>query len=313
MLATPHAGRRASIIRDAACATTSRSPKPHLSRARVVRALVAAPVARRARTASPRSAPLVSVLLFLAAIISAFWYLRNEEFEREQEAVKRDTEVAQQRMRLRLIENQEQLMRIAREIATRHDRPRGLPAAGRRRSRASTPRSRNLIWVDANALRDRQLLGARAFRAETGISGDDTPASLPVEGSAQRARASPSPRARDLQQTGVFAAVRRQLRQRRCSRCTSRCIDRSNVRRRARSPSTRSSGLLRYFVPAEVANRHAIALLDGKGRSLASTGARRCPATSAAKRPSIVYEVPVSPVGNGLVLRGQALPHLARR
>jgi hypothetical protein len=28
-------------------------------------------------------APLLSVLLFLAAIISAFWYLRNEEIERE--------------------------------------------------------------------------------------------------------------------------------------------------------------------------------------------------------------------------------------
>ena len=63
--------------------------------------------------------PLVSVLLFLAAIISAFWYLRNEEFERETEAVKRDTEIAQQEIRLRLIENQEQLVRIARDIATR--------------------------------------------------------------------------------------------------------------------------------------------------------------------------------------------------
>src|SRR5919107_680745 len=63
--------------------------------------------------------PLVSVLLFLAAIISAFWYLRNEEFEREQESVKRDTEIAQQQVRLRLIENQEQLVRIAREIVTR--------------------------------------------------------------------------------------------------------------------------------------------------------------------------------------------------
>ena len=39
-------------------------------------------------------APLASVLLFLAAIISAFWYLRNEEIEREAEAVKRDTEIA---------------------------------------------------------------------------------------------------------------------------------------------------------------------------------------------------------------------------
>src|SRR4249920_2921877 len=63
--------------------------------------------------------PLVSVLLFLAAIILAFWYLRNEEFEREQESVKRDTEIAQTQIRLRLIENQEQLVRIAREIVTK--------------------------------------------------------------------------------------------------------------------------------------------------------------------------------------------------
>ena len=52
------------------------------------------------------------MLLFLAAIISAFWYLRNEEFEREQEAVRRDTEVAQQQVRLRLIEDHEQLTRL---------------------------------------------------------------------------------------------------------------------------------------------------------------------------------------------------------
>jgi hypothetical protein len=63
--------------------------------------------------------PLASVLLFLAAIVSAFWYLRNEEFEREQEAVRRDTEVAQQQIRLRLIENHEQLTRIARELVAR--------------------------------------------------------------------------------------------------------------------------------------------------------------------------------------------------
>jgi hypothetical protein len=63
--------------------------------------------------------PLISVLLFLAAIISAFWYLRNEEIERETESVKRDTEIAQQQIRLRLIENQEQLVRIAREVVTR--------------------------------------------------------------------------------------------------------------------------------------------------------------------------------------------------
>src|SRR5262245_19720479 len=64
-------------------------------------------------------APLVSVLLFLAAIVSACWTLRNEEFEREAESVKRDAEVAQQQIRLRLIENQEQLVQLARQIVTR--------------------------------------------------------------------------------------------------------------------------------------------------------------------------------------------------
>jgi hypothetical protein len=59
------------------------------------------------------------VLLFLAAIVSAFWYLRLEEMDREQEAVKRDVEYAQQRMRLRLLERQEQLMRIARDISNK--------------------------------------------------------------------------------------------------------------------------------------------------------------------------------------------------
>ncbi|MBP6615929.1 MAG: PAS domain-containing sensor histidine kinase, partial [Aquabacterium sp.] len=60
--------------------------------------------------------PLVSVLLFLVVIIAAFWYLRNEELEREQESVKRDTEVVQQQLRLRLIENQEHLQRLARDV-----------------------------------------------------------------------------------------------------------------------------------------------------------------------------------------------------
>ncbi len=64
-------------------------------------------------------APLVAVLLFLAAIVSSFSYLRMEEEERELEAVKRDVEYAQQRVRLRLLERQEQLMRIARDITNK--------------------------------------------------------------------------------------------------------------------------------------------------------------------------------------------------
>ena len=62
-------------------------------------------------------APLVSVALFMAAIIAAFWYLRAEEVDRGEQALKRDVEYAQQRMRLRLLERQEQVMRIARDLS----------------------------------------------------------------------------------------------------------------------------------------------------------------------------------------------------
>ena len=60
--------------------------------------------------------PLLSVLLFLGAILMAFAYLQYEETGREQESVRRDVEYAQQRLRLRLIERQEQLLRLARNI-----------------------------------------------------------------------------------------------------------------------------------------------------------------------------------------------------
>ncbi|MBK5207278.1 MAG: PAS domain-containing sensor histidine kinase, partial [Polaromonas sp.] len=63
--------------------------------------------------------PLLAVVLFLAAVIAAFGYLRIEEIDREQQAVKRDVEYAQQRLRLRLLERQEQLMRIGRDVSNK--------------------------------------------------------------------------------------------------------------------------------------------------------------------------------------------------
>ena len=44
--------------------------------------------------------PLVSVLLFLAAILFAFWTLRTEEIERETDSVRRDTEITRQQIEI---------------------------------------------------------------------------------------------------------------------------------------------------------------------------------------------------------------------
>src|SRR4051794_17641361 len=100
---------------------------------------------RQGRHAVP--APLAAVLLFLAAIVFAFWYLRLEEMDREQEAVKRDVEYAQQRVRLRLLERQEQLMRIARDISNKEVDPEEF--VGRAESMViQYPELQALSWID---------------------------------------------------------------------------------------------------------------------------------------------------------------------
>ena len=92
-------------------------------------------------------APLAAVLLFMAAIVAAFWYLRVEEGEREQEALRRDVEYAQQRVRLRLLERQEQLMRIARDLSN-HDMERTQFDQRAEALVSQYPELQPITWID---------------------------------------------------------------------------------------------------------------------------------------------------------------------
>ncbi len=241
--------------------------------------------------------PLVSVMLFLAAIILAFWYLRNEEFERQQESVKRDTEITQQQIRLRLIENQEQLVRIAREIVTRAiDRDQFLGQGGS--FTREHPEITNLIWITGSR-NVKASYSSTSFPAETGIPGDDTPASFPVEGSENAPEA-------------AFVAARSQ-RQPVYSRAFADTFGNAVfqvyvplIERSAFSGALIAEysieSLMRRNVPKDISVRHAISLLDDNGRVLASTVTSMPGA--AVPRPSIVHDLPLAPAGNGLVLRG---------
>ena len=68
-------------------------------------------------------------------------------------------------------------------------------------------------------------------------------------------------------------------------------------------------GLFRYGVPVEVSARYAISFHDATGGQLAGTSIparkRRISGLLPWAGPANAYEVPVSPVGNGLVIRGQ--------
>src|SRR5688572_5764810 len=122
--------------------------------------------------------PLISVLLFLAAIIAAFWYLRNEEIEREADAVQRDTEISQQQVRLYLSDDLEQLLRLARDIGDRSVDVASFPAAAADFARERTAIT-HLSWVSpTRALKVGHA--AAMFHPEVNPSGGALAPTLPM-------------------------------------------------------------------------------------------------------------------------------------
>ncbi len=241
-------------------------------------------------------APLAAVLLFLAAIVAAFMYLRLEEIDREQEAVKRDVEYTQQRLRLRLLERQEQLMRIAREVSNREldveefqNRAESLVV--------QYPELQSLSWIDAR----------RKIKASYG-NANLPPNQLRNVGDTLKVGDTESAfgLARDLQQpvylqrpavADVMAPLQLQIPLSERARFAGVVLAEFSV-----------DGLYRYGVPSEVAARYAVSLLDSAGQLLAGVS---IPARSPASNllpwtpPANDYEMPVAPVGNGLVVRAQ--------
>ncbi len=235
-------------------------------------------------------APLVSVLLFLAAIVSAFWYLRNEEIERETEAVKRDTEIAQQQIRLRLIENQEQLVRMAREIVTRElEAPNFLAQAVRFTS--DRPEIVQISWIDAE----------RRVRARQSSFGERDPAAPPAPPASAAVEADWAfIAARDVRQP-MYSRAFKDASSAMVFQLYVPLLDRGSFSG-ALVVDYSIDVLLRHFVPSEVTRRHAVAVVDERERLIASSftpmpGQTRQP-------PSMAYDVPFAPAANGLVLRG---------
>jgi PAS domain S-box-containing protein len=247
-------------------------------------------------------APLAAVAVFLMAIVAAFGYLRLEEMSREQEAVQRDVEYAQQRLRLRLLERQEQLQRLASDISNKQIDSEDFITQAESLVR-QYPELQSVVWIDAkkkirvsytspsmpglyvrlagdtprypetetvfNLVRDvRQPMYSVPFSVPSGIGTQTIPV-LQVQ----------VPLADGARFAGVVMG------------------------------EYQVDGLLRYGVPAEIAAKYAIALVDQKNRLLSGNTS---PKRNAAVRllpwvqHDTEYEVPVSPVGNSLVLRAEA-------
>jgi PAS domain S-box-containing protein len=245
-------------------------------------------------------APVVAVLLFLAAIASAFWYLRVEEVEREQEAIKRDVEYAQQRLRLRLLERQEQVMRLARDVSNKEIRNEQFL------SRAEAlvqqyPEFLSLTWIDDR----RRILANHSvssispnqhMRAGTVLKVGETESHFSL--------------ARDLMQPIYGQLNTDNDTQLAVLQLHTPLSDDQGRFSGAILAEYSMEGLLRYGIPTEVLAKYAVALQDSKGHLLAGqTIASRIKLWSplpGGDRHNNDYEVPVSPVGNDLILRAQA-------
>ncbi|MDP0971673.1 hypothetical protein Q6294_32550, partial [Klebsiella pneumoniae] len=82
----------------------------------------------------------------------------------------RDTEIAQQQIRLRLIENQAQLARIAREVVTRQIDAHEFSAQAQAFAR-ERPELTHVTWLSAKRGR-RSSVGAAGFQADGLMSAD---------------------------------------------------------------------------------------------------------------------------------------------
>lgn len=242
-------------------------------------------------------APLSAVLLFLAAIISAFWYLRNEELERETESVRRDTEITQQQLNLRLIQNQEQLVRIARELVT-HDVDQAAFAALAAEYALERPEVTHIHWLGPRRnlkathwplLYEPALaMGSSVADPSLPASGRDSEPDIAFRTAAQSYQPTYS---RAFRTHSGMPAFQLHLPLVERNAFAGMLVLQYSV-----------DALLRGFVPADVSRRHMMAMVDERGQVLASTvtsapelGSRRAP---------IFSEAALSPALNGLVLRG---------
>jgi PAS domain S-box-containing protein len=242
--------------------------------------------------------PLLSVVLFLTAIFTALVYFTREEVSREQEAVVRDTEYAQQRLRLRLLERQEQLMRLARDIANR-----------------TLEETEFVFQAEALVLQNPELLAVHWIGPYREVVTGYTSPSAPPH-SQRRAGETLPPGSTD----GTFELAR-DLHQPIYSRplkwsdggATLLLVVPFEGHRRfggAVLAEYSIEALLRYAIPTEVLARYAVTFTDEQGTVLAGTPLP--PAKHSLlwlpwmARPQR-HELPVSPIGNSLLVRVEGL------
>ena len=245
--------------------------------------------------------PLLTVILFLAAVVAAFGYLRIEEIDREAQALKRDVEYAQQRLRLRLLERQEQLMRIGRDVSNKEIDAEELTAQAESLVN-QYPELLAVTWIDGRKRVKVSYASASANVEQTRSPGEQLKTGE-TDGTYGLARDLRQPvYSRPLMAQGSIANYNAPTLQ------ILIPLDDKGKFGGVIMGEYSIDGLLRFGVPTDVTAKYAVTLVDDQDRVLAGN-------VLPAKNPAVgllpwadgasEYKIPVSPVGNGLLIRAQ--------
>lgn len=247
-------------------------------------------------------APLTAVVFFFIAVAAAFSYLRYEEILREEETVRRDVEYVQERLRVRLLERQEQIMRLSRDLASQDIQEVDfIKEAGAMLNQY--PEISSISWLDnkknvrysftATGIQNKQsyLIG-NLLSSETlnttfdWVKSQKQLAYAPMifpEHSDATDEETPLQLFVPFTKKGYFQGVF--------------LVD------------YKISGLLRFVVPQDILTRHAVSIWFGKTQLLAGNvipTRTRAAYLSPFVKPVYEYAVPIAPIGSGLILKAQA-------
>ncbi len=251
------------------------------------------PPARQDRFAT--LGPMLAVFVFLAAIVVSMAYLRIDELEREQQAVTRDVEYAQQSIRLRLLERQEQLMRLARETSAQGMSPEAFESEAK--SMVSRhPELMALSWVDAQGVVKATYVAASAPLGMQRLLGQKL---------AEEQATASFESAKTLQQPVYSKPVAHKPN-------GYSVVLQVPVIEQGQTQGTLMAefgmdGVMRYGIPSEIAARYALAIQDSEQNTLAG----HLPMLDALyrwvpwTRQPLQYSVMLAPMGNGLILKAQ--------
>jgi len=240
--------------------------------------------------------PLVTVLLFLTVISTTFWFLRAEELTHEEEAVARSGEIARQQLRLRLLDHQEQLIRLARELSARDIGPRGFVEQARTLT-GDRPEITLMQWLgamgqvrlpfDPNPIEaDSQVESTM----DTGDAGGGMPGPAIQAFTEAKARRLPAHSSHYVDEGGrtVIRTVVPLLARGEFSGAVAAEID--------------VEALLMRSVGDDLTRRNTLSIVDTDTKMVATTGAAQAFGRQRAGR---VHEVPLGTMAPGLVLRTQ--------